>query len=77
MPAQESIHVLLIDDPLENFIPQERLQSPGYRLIKARSEKEALSYLTDEDLAEPGKPGQTLFILAIKLNGSKYLSCHD
>lgn len=51
MPTQESIHVLLIDDPLENFIPQERLQSPGYRLIKARSEKEALSYLTDEDVA--------------------------
>ncbi len=58
MPTQESIHVLLIDDPLENFIPQEILQSPDYRLIKARSEKEALSYLTNEDV--------TVILLALR-----------
>ena len=48
MAAQENINVLLVDDQSDNLLFLEAiLQSPDYRLVKARSGKEALKYLVN------------------------------
>jgi PAS domain S-box-containing protein len=52
MTAQENINVLVVDDQTDNLLFLEAiLQSPHYRLIKARSGKEALEYLESGTVA--------------------------
>uniref|UniRef100_B8HTK5 Circadian input-output histidine kinase CikA n=1 Tax=Cyanothece sp. (strain PCC 7425 / ATCC 29141) TaxID=395961 RepID=B8HTK5_CYAP4 len=50
--CESQVKVLLVDDYPENLIALEAmLQSPGLSLVKARSGKEALRYLLEEDFA--------------------------
>lgn len=49
---KEKVNILLVDDHPENLLALEAvLETPGYRLIKANSGKEALKWLLEEEAA--------------------------
>src|SRR5258708_20544097 len=52
MQAEDKLDILLVDDKPENLLALEAvLKSPDYRLIRASSGSEALSYLLEHDCA--------------------------
>lgn len=52
MKIEEKIKILLVDDQPQNLLALEAiLQSPDYQMVKARSGKEALKHLLNEDFA--------------------------